>query len=198
MQELVELGHSYRIRKVLGRLECLKDEFGFEFPEEELKDLHAMANPGKPHIGNMMVRLGYAESKDKAIREYINKVHFRGEYVKPEEAIRNILAGGGVPVLAHPFYGDGDQLILGEEMEHRLTRLIGFGLQGLEGYYSGFTPRIRREALALADRYGLYVTAGSDYHGTNKMVTLGDTGLTEQDTAAEGLLRFLDRIGYTG
>ena len=197
MKELVETGHRHRMNKVLGRLECLKQEFGFEFPEKDIRELLSLDNPGKPHIGNMMVRLGYAESKDRAIREFINRVHFRGEYVKPEEAIRHILSGGGVPVLAHPSYGDGDQLILGEEMEERLKKLLGFGLEGLEGFYSGFTPRIRREVLGFAEKYGLYVTAGSDYHGRNKMVQLGDTGLESADSYPDGMLRFLSRIGYT-
>ena len=68
-------------------------------------------------------------------------------------------------MLAHPFYGSGDQLILGEEMEERLKRLQGFGLQGVEAYYSGFSPKLIAQMLKLAERYQLYVTAGSDYHG---------------------------------
>ena len=152
-------------------------EFGYVFPEDEVAKLLQNDNPGKPHIGNLMVKLGYAQSKEQAIREIINKVHFKGEYVRPEEAIRGILRAGGVPVLAHPSYGSGDQLIFGEEMDARLKRLIGFGLQGVEAFYSGFTPRIRKEMLNFAEQYDLYITAGSDYHGRNKLIELGDTGL---------------------
>ena len=191
IRELIESGHRLRIGKVRARLDFLRTEFGFSFPKKELDALFALDNPGKPHIANMMVRLGYAKSKEQAIKEFINRIRFRNEYVRPEEAIRGILGGGGIPVLAHPSYGDGDQLILGEEMDKRLRKLIGYGLQGVEGFYSGFTPRIRREILDLAERYGLYVTAGSDYHGTNKLVALGDTGLAEGDEWPEGLRRFL-------
>ena len=151
------------MRKVRGRMAKLTEEFGLVFPEEEVVKLLNYDNPGKPHIGNLMVKLGYAESKEQAIREIINKVHFKGEYVRPEEAIRCILDADGIPVLAHPSYGSGDQLIFGEEMEERIQRLIGFGLRGLEVFYSGFTPRIREELLTYADRYGLYITAGSDF-----------------------------------
>lgn len=66
---VVELGHSYRMNKVTARLDFLKREFGFEFPEEELAGLFAMDNPGEPHIGNLMVKYGYAETKEQAIRE---------------------------------------------------------------------------------------------------------------------------------
>jgi hypothetical protein len=68
---------------------------------------------------------------------------------------------------------------------------MDFGLQGLETFYSGFSDQMRREVLALAERYELYVTAGSDYHGTNKLVELGDTGLKGLFLEQEGLQRFL-------
>ena len=141
-----------------------------------------------------MVKYGFAATKEEAINEYINKVHFKNEYVRPEEAISGILASGGIPVLAHPFYGSGGELILGEEMDERLRRLIGFGLQGIEAFYSGFTAKLRESALKLAEKYDLYVTAGSDYHGTNKLVELGDTGLDEYGDYPDRLLRFLEHF----
>ena len=194
IRETVEEGHRLRMKKVLARLDFLKTEFGFTFPEEELARLLALDNPGKPHIGNLMVKYGYAETKERAIKDYIDRVRFPGDYLRPEAAVRGILGAGGIPVLAHPSYGDGDQLILGEEMESRLRRLTDYGLQGLEIYYSGFTERLRRELLAFAERFGLYVTAGSDYHGTNKLVEPGDTGLDGTAEPPEGLRRFLKDV----
>ena len=194
MRALVETGHRLRMSKVLARLDFLKSEFGFSFPEEELRQLFALDNPGKPHIGNLMVRYGYAETKEQAIKGFIDRISFRDEYVRPEEAIRAILGGSGIPVLAHPSYGDGDDLILGADMEQRLRRLMEFGLQGIEAFYSGFTPRLRLEQLSLAERYGLYVTAGSDYHGKNKLISLGDTGLQSAEEWPEGLKHFLNDV----
>lgn len=194
IQKVVEKGHSLRMKKVTARLDFLKSEFGFVFPQEELEHLLALDNPGKPHIGNLMVKYGYAETKEAAIKEYINQVHFRSEYVRPEEAIRGILGAGGIPVLAHPTYGSGDQLILGEEMDRRIRRLMEYGLKGLEAYYSGFTGKIRREIRAFAEQYDLYVTAGSDYHGRNKLIELGDTGLDGSPVWPDGLERFLEDV----
>ena len=191
IRELVAYGHRLRMKKVMARLDFLKTEFGFTFPREEIDDLLAMDNPGKPHIGNLMVRYGYAPSKDAAIKDYLNRMRVPGEYVRPEEAVRGVLESGGIPVLAHPAYGDGDQLILGEELEERVRRLMDFGLQGMECFYSGFPARLRKEMLALAERCRLYVTCGSDYHGSNKLVELGDTGLAGEREAPEGLRRFL-------
>ena len=196
INDVVELGHSYRMNKVRGRLEFLEKEFGFTFPDEELKALFALDNPGKPHIGNLMVKYGYAQTKEQGIKEYINKVRFKSQYVRPEEAIRGILGAGGVPVLAHPSYGNGDQLILGDDMDHRVRRLMDFGLRGLEAFYSGFSEKLRREILGFAERYDLYVTAGSDYHGRNKLIELGDTGMTEDTPIPDGMRRFLEDVTF--
>lgn len=196
IRQIMDTCHRLRFDKVRGRMEMLQKEFGFHFPSEEIDALYALDNPGKPHIGNLMVKLGYAKSINDAIANFIGKVHYRSMYIRPEEAISSILAGGGIPVLAHPSYGSGDELILGEEMDERVQKLISFGLQGIEAYYSGFTARLRQANLDLAARYSLYVTAGSDYHGKNKMVVLGDTGLPDYSEWAEGLFRFLNDVRH--
>ena len=194
IRRVVETGHRYRMHKLRARVDFLKSEFGFTFPEHELSGLFALDNPGKPHIGNMMVRCGFAKTKEEAMAKYLNRIRFPSEYVRPDEAIQGILEGGGIPVLAHPAYGDGDQLILGEEMDGRLKRLIGFGLRGLEAYYSGFSPKLRAQMLAFAEKYDLYITAGSDYHGENKLIQLGDTGLVPGAELPARLKRFIGDI----
>ena len=194
VQTVIKTGHRYRMKKLDARLAFLADEFGFRLPDEEVEALKALDNPGKPHIGNLLTRYGYTESKDIAITQYINKLRVRNEYVRPEEAIKGILASGGIPVLAHPSYGSGDQIIVGEEMDERLKRLIGFGLQGVEAFYSGFTAKLQNEMLRFAEKYNLYVTAGSDYHGGNKLIPLGDTNLMPDTECPPGLHRFMEAV----
>lgn len=195
VRRITELAHSYRTDKVRARLDFLKSEFGFEFPPEEIDALFALDNPGKPHIGNLMVKYGYAQTKDQAIEQYINKHHSDIRFLRPGEAIESILCGGGIPVLAHPFYGSGDQLIVGDEMDERLARLTGFGLKGVEAFYSGFNDALLRDMIDFADRYGLYITAGSDYHGSNKTVLLGDTGLDRAAEWPDALTNFIEAVG---
>lgn len=192
IHKVVETGHQYRMNKVRARLEFIRNEYGFSFAEEDIEKLLALDNPGKPHIGNLMVKYGFAETKQQAINQYINKIRFKGEYIRPEEAMDGIIRSGGIPVLAHPCFGSGDQLILGEDLNRRLQRLMDCGLQGVEGYYSGFTKKMREQVLSFAAHYGLYVTAGSDYHGANKTVVLGDTGLAPDEVRPEGLRRFIE------
>ena len=141
-----------------------------------------------------MVKYGYAKTKEEAINGYINNAWLKSKYIAPETAIKAILDSGGVPVLAHPVYGSGDQIIVGDEMDERLRHLIDRGLKGVEAFYSGFSIRLIKEMLYFAERYGLYVTAGSDYHGTNKLVELGDTGFDPGIEAPEGMKRFFSDV----
>ena len=83
---------------------------------------------------------------------------------------------------------------MGDDLDKRLQRLIEFGLQGVEGYYSTFSPQMQVEVLSMAEKYDLYVTAGSDYHGKNKMVMLGDNNLSDVSQAPRGLHRFLEDV----
>lgn len=194
IRHVVETGHRLRMMKFTARLDFLRDTFGFTFTEEEIHKLMLLDNPGKPHIGNLMVKYGYAETRDQAIDEFINRVSFPDAYVRPEDAVQGILRGGGIPVLAHPAFGSGDELIIGDEMEQRLRRLISYGLQGVEAFYSGFPPKLQAETLAFAEKFGLYVTAGSDYHGKNKLVRLGSTWLERADRIPDGMKRFFEDV----
>ncbi len=194
MRQIVEEAHDNRVFKVLARLRFLREEFGFTFTTDEMDELMANPNPGKPHIANLMLRHHYAEDRSEAISKYINRYHGKSPHVTPEHAIRAVTEAGGIPVLAHSYFGDGSQDFGLEEVKARVDRLEAFGLQGLECCYTRYTDRQREDLLLLAKERGLYVTAGSDYHGNNKKVMLGDTGLMPQDPVPEGLVRFLKAV----
>ena len=179
MIRLVNRAYGLRIIKAFRRLEWLEKAFGFSFPPEDIADLLSHRNPGKPHIADMMIAHGYAPDKSNAITQYISCCPVQIEYVTPNEAISAILQGGGIPVLAHGLFGNGDQKdhpLARSEMEARIARLKEAGLQGLECFYSGFTAEQTELMLELKNQYCLYATAGSDYHGTNKAVKLCDIG----------------------
>ena len=66
-----------------------------------------------------------------------------------------VRASGGVPVLAHP------GRLLDESI---LDDLAERGLAGLEVFYPTHTPQMTAHFRAKASRYGLVMTAGSDFH----------------------------------
>ena len=131
---------------------------------------------------------------EEPIKLILNKIHVKNDYISPEFAIKCILDAGGIPVLAHPKYGDGDQTIEPVELDKRVKRLKEKGLKGLEAYYSGFSPEIIDEIISLAEKYDLYITAGSDYHGKNKQIKIGDTWLSDINDGPECLKRLLKDV----
>lgn len=189
LKNLLTYCHDTRIRRVQQRLHFIEKEFGFTFSQKDIDALFALKNPGKPHMGNLMVKYGYTKTKEDAIYQYLNKFKGKEERVRPEYAVQAIAEAGGIPVLAHPSYGSGDETIVGIDMDNRLKKLVSYGLQGVEAFYSTFPKELRREMLNFAKKYDLYVTAGSDYHGKNKPLRLGETDL--DDDYPEGLIRFL-------
>ena len=191
IRSIVKKGHDRRMEKLALRLDLLKQKYNIVFSDEDVSILYGNNNPGKPHIAKVMVKYGYAQSIGDAFKRFLSHLSVRDEYIRPEQAIEAILRSGGIPVLAHPVYGSGEELFLGMELEERVQRLIGFGLQGVEAYYSDFTLKMQDETLGLAEKYGLYVTAGSDYHGSNKKIILGNNHLDDLREGPEGLQRFL-------
>jgi predicted metal-dependent phosphoesterase TrpH len=99
-----------------------------------------------------------------------------------EETIEQIHRAGGVAILAHPtaVACDGQWL-----QEAQLAALVDVGLDGLEIYH----PRLDREARAyfgaLAERFDLLVSGGSDAHGWfDEWQGLGTQPVTEPMVAA--------------
>jgi predicted metal-dependent phosphoesterase TrpH len=72
------------------------------------------------------------------------------------EAIQHIKRAGGMAVIAHP----------GIVSEHwNFPAWVEAGLDGIEVFYPAHTFSMKQDLLALARKYGLFCTAGSDYHG---------------------------------
>ncbi|MBO4903329.1 MAG: PHP domain-containing protein [Lachnospiraceae bacterium] len=193
LSELTAYTHGLRVQKVRMRLEILEKEYGITFPQDEIDALMQLNNPGKPHIGNLMVKYGFAASREEAIEKILNKAKVKGVgSITPQRAIYAILASGGIPVLAHAVFGDGSQLLAEAELHRRIRMLKEIGLKGLECYYSGFSPKQQNLMLSMADQYDLLASAGSDYHGKNKMIFPGDTNLPDVNDADPHLQAFLD------
>lgn len=171
-----EIAHRGRVKKAKERFIFLKERFGFTFTEEEMTEIFNEKNPGKPHYARMMAKKGIVPDENSAFY-YLNQFKSSVPKFTPEEAITAILNSDGVPVLAHAFFGDGDQVLTEEEVEARVVRFKNeYGLMGLECYYASFTEEMVQFMLHLADKYKLLVSTGSDYHGKGSHNTyIGNT-----------------------
>lgn len=121
----------------------------------------------RAHYAKFLLDKGYVKSRDEAFERYLGDhtpyfVH--REKVTPEEVIDVTRRAGGIPVLAHPtLYGLGS-----EQLDLLIGRLKAAGLMGIETYYSTYSPSEEKKIKALADKYGLLPSGGSDFHGENK------------------------------
>ncbi len=183
--------HRIRMKKVDEYFAYLQNTHHMTFDPEDIDRIKNLPNPGKPHIGNLMIQYGYASSLTEAIQGVLDHHHSDHRDISPEEAVESILAAGGIPVLAHGIYGDGRQYFDETELARRVDYLCDLGLQGMECYYSRYTDRDRALTKDLCLRHGLFATAGSDYHGSNKNVAIADHGLAnaEEDPA---VMQFLE------
>jgi predicted metal-dependent phosphoesterase TrpH len=136
------------------------NEMGVAVTRERVKELAGEAAVGRPHIALAMLEKGYIEKFEDAFDGYLEKggpAYVEREKMTPAEAVRLITAAGGIPVLAHP--------VTTGDPEGTVEALKPAGLAGLEAYYHENTPEDTKALLALAKRYGLIVTGGSDFHG---------------------------------
>ena len=136
---------------------------------------------------------GYVGSVQEAFDKYLadgGTAAASKEVLHPQEAIELIHANGGVAVWAHPTRPPskrGAGSVDYDEWEAKLQRWIEWGLDGLEVFYSEYTPEEAEWTARMAHKYGLLGTGGSDFHGTTKPhIQLGVTH-TGQAVPAEVL-----------
>lgn len=80
----------------------------------------------------------------------------------PAQVTQAIHAAGGIALLAHPF-------IYTENVTNDLESIVkDNALDGIEAYYSKFTPAQREWAVSFCEKRGLLFSGGSDYHGDNR------------------------------
>ena len=119
---------------------------------------------GRPHFAQVMLEQGYVRTIREAFDRYLATPEFdKIERPKPapEAGIKIIHDGGGVAVLAHP----KSLKLAGDALERQVRTLVDAGLDGIETYYGAHTPEQIAEYHALALKYHLLETAGSDFHG---------------------------------
>jgi predicted metal-dependent phosphoesterase TrpH len=77
------------------------------------------------------------------------------QFISTPEAIQLVGMLGGIPILAHP----------AQAKDERLFKLMEAGLEGIEVYSSHHGREDEGYFKGFCDRFGLLVTAGSDFHG---------------------------------
>ena len=164
--------------KLAIRIEHLREVDGIELTADEITELEAIPSAGKPHIANILMRRGICGTRTEVINRYLE---FGVDNRIPAElAIRAIKSSGGVAIWAHPLGGENEIHMNREEFEAKLKVLQAIGIEGLECFYSRYDDREITMLLEIAEKRALLVSGGSDFHGKNKNVEIGELGVSKR------------------
>ena len=155
-------------RELRNEKMCVKlRECGFDISMEQLRERFPDSVVTRGLYAKYMYETGQLRSMKEAFERYIGDTgpcFVAREKVTPEQAIELIHTAGGIAVLAHPvLYHMGNA-----KLDSFTARLKKAGLDGIEAVYTTYTPSDEREIKRLAQKYGLLITGGSDFHGTTK------------------------------
>jgi predicted metal-dependent phosphoesterase TrpH len=120
---------------------------------------------GRPHVAAALVKKGYAQNVKEVFVRYLGRhapYYVPLERVDVRQAADIIIGAGGKPALAHP------GLMSGRVLNDLLPKLKLLGFWGIEAYHPAHTNGQCRIFASAARRRGLWVCAGSDFHGSSK------------------------------
>jgi len=135
-----------------------------------LEEVKAKAGGGilcRAHIAKLMTEKGYSESPKAAFNQWLNvgcPCYSESQALTDVEAVELIRAAGGDAYLAHLHLTK----LPDDRLEAFVKKLKDAGLAGLEGYYTDYTPALAEKYRALAAKYDLKISGGTDFHGSFK------------------------------
>lgn len=163
-----------RNRFLLDKLNAV----GLPINEQELNAVAGNTGVvGRPHFARLLALKGYVPHPQAAFKHYLanNGAFFFDRYEPtPTAAISAIHSAGGVVSAAHPIQWRNANF---SQIAHQLKDLTDQGLDAVEVLHGDHPERLAVELEALAERFGLLKTGGSDYHGgAKKWIALGRAG----------------------
>ncbi|MCL1931351.1 MAG: PHP domain-containing protein [Treponema sp.] len=150
-----------RNREILDRMH----ELSIDATWEDILALSGGHSVGRPHFASLLVKRKIVKNREQAFARYLKAgmpLYVPKTGLAFAEAAALIRESGGIPVLAHPmslFVAWG-----------RLPDLVKFlkdgGLMGIEAWHPTAKAKACRRLEELGKALGLYITEGSDFHGT--------------------------------
>jgi predicted metal-dependent phosphoesterase TrpH len=154
--EALRTARRERGRAMVDRLHAL----GVPVSWDRVQSIAGRGSVGRPHVAQALIEGGWVADTDDAFARYIGwggPAYVPRARISPPEVLALVAGAGGVVSLAHPAHIPN--------LEAYLPTLVPHGLAGLETYYGEYPPETVARLAALAARFDLVPTGGSDYHG---------------------------------
>ena len=122
---------------------------------------------GRPYIARLLVSYGFVNSVSEAFKSILNPL--KKKIANPKfdisayECIKYIKQAGGITSIAHPITLKKDITSTTRYIEN----LQKYGLDAIEVFHSSHTQDNRSDFLSIANKLGLLISGGSDFHGIN-------------------------------
>ncbi|MCM3879836.1 MAG: PHP domain-containing protein [Vicinamibacterales bacterium] len=186
LSAFLERQRADRVRRLSAIADRLA-EMGKPIDRETLlKARESGRSIGRPMVAKALIKAGHVTDVRQAFDQLIGEgkpAFVPRSGPNPADVIAIISTAGGIASLAHPGLLKRDDLI---------ADMVNAGLASLEAFHSEHNPAITEHYLALAARFGIAVSGGSDYHGEpeRRRAAFGTVGLT-----ADLFERLLARAG---
>ena len=154
---------EYRARVTLEKL----NELGLPITVEEVQRVAGGALLCRAHYARVLMDKGLVPSVKEAFDKYLangRPAYCGHQAITAEEAIDLIHKAGGIAFVAHLHL----IRLSDEELYAFLTRLKAAGLDGIEGYYTEYTPEMQEKFQSIARELGLQISGGTDFHAAMK------------------------------
>lgn len=187
--EALRRGRDGRNHAIVSTL----NDMGIPIEYEEVAADSGEGATGRPHIAQVLLRMGVVDSVAEAFDLYLARgrpAYHERVRLSAGEATELVHASGGLAVVAHPHTVADNAADFSETFE----LLADLGVDGLECHYAEYPHELRTTLEGKAHQLGLIATGGSDYHGTYKPSLAVGTGrgdLAVPDAAFDALLSAL-------
>ena len=143
------------------------NELGFDITLEEVRALAPNNFVGRAHFARVLMDKGYTQSVKEGFEKYMSVgkyAYCEKQRLTARDAVELIAECGGISFLAHPHLTK----LPDDELKEFLAELKSYGLCGIEGYYTDYTPEMQAKYHALAEEMGLMISGGTDFHAAMK------------------------------
>lgn len=152
------------------------NELGFDITLEEVRALAPNNFVGRAHFARVLMDKGYTESVKEGFDKYMSVgkyAYCEKQRLTARDAVELIAECGGISFLAHPHLTK----LSDDELKEFLLELKSYGLCGVEGYYTDYTPEMQEKYQNMAKELGLLISGGTDFHAAMKPHISIGTGL---------------------
>lgn len=165
------------LRLERNRVTCRRlNELGFDITLDEVRAIAPNNFIGRAHFARVLLDKGYIKSVKEGFDKYMSVgkyAYCEKQRLSARDAIELIKKCGGLSFLAHPHLTK----LPDDELMKFLIELKGYGLCGLEGYYTDYTPEMQEKYQGMARASGLAISGGTDFHAAMKPHISIGTGL---------------------